>query len=489
MKKLILLVLFGCITATAVYSQSQGNSWRFGEGVSIDFISGVPTQTPGSQTGIGLGDAVEGVGCQADPYGNLLFYSNGEKVWNKEDQIMPNGDGLFGGRSSTQAALVVPAPINNDLFFLFTTGEFQEITDTHMSGCYYSIVNMCLDSSRGDVDTIKNVLLVDTVTEKLTAVEDAAGSGYWIVTHKLFSDAFYAFHITSSGISAPVISHIGEFHGGNTFSLGLAPQGQGQMKFSAQGNKLALVIANKQPGTLEIFDFDNETGVLSNLLHINPIENSSNYGVEFSPNGSRLYVTAAGGYQADQGLYQFDLTAGGGNVDSIRESMEQIWNTSNSIAYGLQTGPDGKIYVVIESYSTLGRINSPDALGSACDFDPAAISLLYGTNHYSFPGVIAGYKYHNGMPECRPVQTGISDLENVQVDVFPNPAHEYMNISVTGNSIYEITLIDELGRVLRSTTGIGTKKITLNLSDVTPGMYFLQVREKYKLNTKKIIVE
>jgi hypothetical protein len=52
------------------------------------------------------------------------MYSNGEKVWNKLHDVMPNGDSLFGGASSSHAAFIVPKPGSDHLFYLFTTEEF-----------------------------------------------------------------------------------------------------------------------------------------------------------------------------------------------------------------------------------------------------------------------------------------------------------------------------------------------------------------------------
>ena len=42
----------------------------------------------------------EGVASISDYKGNLLFYTDGQKVWNSKHEIMPNGDGLMGDSSA-----------------------------------------------------------------------------------------------------------------------------------------------------------------------------------------------------------------------------------------------------------------------------------------------------------------------------------------------------------------------------------------------------
>ncbi|MFC7667853.1 hypothetical protein ACFQT0_10980 [Hymenobacter humi] len=54
------------------------------------------------------------------PRASLLFYTNGETVWNRKHQPMPNGRKLMGSGSSTQSALIVPDPGSGNVFYIFT---------------------------------------------------------------------------------------------------------------------------------------------------------------------------------------------------------------------------------------------------------------------------------------------------------------------------------------------------------------------------------
>jgi len=101
MKKAFLIVfIFYSITSIA---QGEANIWYFGENAGIDFNSGTPVAISDGQI-----NTREGCSSFSDANGNLLFYSDGTTVWNKNHTPMPNGMGLKGHSSSTQSAMIIP---------------------------------------------------------------------------------------------------------------------------------------------------------------------------------------------------------------------------------------------------------------------------------------------------------------------------------------------------------------------------------------------
>ncbi|MFM8963191.1 MAG: hypothetical protein ACKOGD_05045, partial [Sphingomonadales bacterium] len=93
MKKYLYLCLL-LVLAKIGYTQKEANVWHFGAGHSLDFNSGSPVQTSGSQI-----FTFEGSTSYCDENGNLLFYSNGGgripasgqdggKIWNKNNEVM-----------------------------------------------------------------------------------------------------------------------------------------------------------------------------------------------------------------------------------------------------------------------------------------------------------------------------------------------------------------------------------------------------------------
>ena len=119
----------------------------------------------------------------SDPAGNLLFYTDGVNVWNRNGAVMPNVQSvkLQGGIDASQGALIVPKPGSGcNEYYIFTTQS--PFTVAHPA-LRYSIVQMNATTGAGLGDvTSKNVLLQNDVSAQVTATVDGSG-GYWVMSH------------------------------------------------------------------------------------------------------------------------------------------------------------------------------------------------------------------------------------------------------------------------------------------------------------------
>jgi len=378
-------ILFFIFIPFLSYSQKQGNIWYFA-GNGINFNSGFPILLTDGQ--IPESSNIEGTATISDSTGNLLFYATATTIWNKNHQIMQNGAGLLGGESSTQGVFIVPFPNSNTLFYVFTLDEMQ---NCFQNGLRYSIVDICLYDGLGAVDYLhKNIFLLDSVGEKLAGTFHSNGTDIWIVVHKYFSDAFYAYRITANGISAPVISHIGSYHPAD--STNDCNQAIGQMKISPDGSMLALVNGNPSEQTIaELFDFNNTTGIISNRINLQPDTSLRYYGVSFSPDNSKLYVTKLSGpYE----IYQYDLSSG---IPATIVASKISIHTTGEPPMAMQLAPDGKIYIVSSIY--LDVISFPNNPDLSCGYISPGFNIN-GTLPYSLPNFIDSYNYKNGIPYC-----------------------------------------------------------------------------------------
>ncbi|WP_310379037.1 T9SS type B sorting domain-containing protein [Flavobacterium sp.] len=340
-----------------VFSQQEASNWYFGSYAGIKF------HPDGSVTALTDGQLNTKEGCAtiSDSSGNLLFYTDGSTIWNKNHQLMLNGTGLLGHWSSTQAATIVPLPSSTHLFYVFTL-DFE----TNPNGFRYSIVDLDLDGGLGAVTSQKNILIYTPSDEKLSIVKHKNGIDFWVVTHGFNSNTFYSYLLTASGLNAtPVLSN-----SGNVVSNFYV---WGYMKISPDGTKLAMAHAADKG---ELFDFDTTTGIVSNARVI--YENSHSYGVEFSPNSAVLYVS-----NMFFGITQYDLTT------------NPITSTSvyNGIAKALQLGPNGKIYIAVDEQDRLEVINNPNIYGLGCDLQTNAVSLLGRKCMLGLPPFIASFFY------------------------------------------------------------------------------------------------
>ena len=117
MKIFYYYILF--LSSNILFAQKEGNNWYFGWYVRLDFNSGSPVALANSAM-----YTRQVVASISDSNGNLLFYTNGLKIWNKNNLIMANGTGLLGDTLSSQSALIVPLPGSLNKYYIFTIPGF-----------------------------------------------------------------------------------------------------------------------------------------------------------------------------------------------------------------------------------------------------------------------------------------------------------------------------------------------------------------------------
>lgn len=450
------------IASLSAFGQKQGNIWYFGDHAGFDFNSGAPVQISGGATQYVTCPSchAEGSAVIADSSGALLFYSDGAQAWNAQHSVMPNGNGLLSNASSTQSALILPRPYSSQLYYLFTVDDFN--INALQNGFRFSIVDMCLDGGLGDIkDGQKNILITDSVAEKLAAVRHANGVDYWVVVHKWQSDAFHAYPLTVSGVGAPVISYVGSTHPTGMGGIGSSI---GQMKISPDGTKLALVNGNSTPSILEYFDFDAATGAVSNAVALTPSSTWMYYGVAFSPDNSKLYVSVT---MNGNGVYQFDLNAGGGDPLAVAASITQVAATWNYL--GLQLGPDGKIYVARSPFvnnTAVGVIHDPNLAGTACNYQDAAITLVGSYASYSFPSFVDSYDYSTAQPDC---VTLAVDEHMTGDGPLINPVGDLLVLRLPSNT-RSVAVHNTAGQCVR-TFAVNAPNARFDVHDLTQGLY------------------
>lgn len=347
-------------TAATLYgtAQNEYSRWYFGDQTALSFMTNPPTVLNNSAM-----LAFRGCSSIADAAGNLLFYTNGTTVWNKQHAVMANGTLALSGSPNVANPMIIKQPGNANVYYIFREFAAPYITNFPIppttTGLYGSVVDMSLAGGMGSV-TVNNVPIYtvpsySSTTAQLHATRHNNGIDYWIMIHDYPANNFRAYLLTASGLSpSPVVS-----------SLGLTYQNQvyGYLKFSPNGQK---VCTSTNYAGVELFDFDNNTGQLSNPITLlsNVLEN--NYrGCEFSPDGSKLYAAHSIAGSTTSKLIQWDVNAGS-NAAIISSSV----NIPSAIPdpEGMQLAPNGKIYMASPGSLSLSVINNPNAAGIACNF-------------------------------------------------------------------------------------------------------------------------
>ena len=412
-------------------SPKQANIWYFGEQAGLDFSSEPPTiLTDGKTENLGTSATMN------DANGNLLFYTDGNTVYNRFHQPMPNGDLQI---ITDKTALILPHPNNTSLYYVFNL--------THGAGAFYTLLDMTLDEGRGDVVVSqKNVLLLFSATG-LSAVKSCSFKGYWLLLRKGGGlSEFIAYRIDDNGLNTlnPIQSNSGQ-----------SVDQVIQMKISPDGKRVACSVQNSFMGDfkLTIHNFDPSTSgtVFNSQILEEFVLPNGPVGVEFSPTGQFLYVT--GSFDGFVKVLQYDLEAGA--IDAIRNSKVELETKAQNTGVGYpQLGPNGKIYLSSGSNFTpinyhLDVIHQPNLPGSACQYQAENIflqpsgSVGWGLCNFISSNFTKPYlSFPNNAPDTicslnTPVQYQFWNVqcdvdsitwqtENLNADIQPN--YQYANI-------------------------------------------------------------
>jgi WD40 repeat protein len=457
--KLLTLILFLLICSSTCLAQREYDVWYYGSGTGIDFRS-APTPSILTNGPFKLPASAEGWAVYGDPAtGEPRIICDGDLVYDRNLKIMPNGTGLFGGGgTSAQAACIVPLPCSETKYLIINTDLFGYSRPS--LGSHYSVVDLSLNGGLGDV-VEKNIPINPLTDEHLAVVRYERGPDYWVILHSQGGNTFYAYRVTSNGISlTPVVSHCGQ-------KLGTG-ESYGYLKGSPDGRKLA--IASGEDNLVELFNFDAYTGVVSDPITIldatmHPVtkyngENLWAYGVCFSPDNSKLYFSLA---LIDR-IYQCDVSLG--SPSEIRKSLQCVNDSINPEAgskrnWGMELGPDGKIYV-----STwccwLSVIESPNVAGMGCLFKDRKYSYLkLGSSVHVYLGLPNNIEGRSKpLPDTlftiRTLQDTITK-EGIFVPILLSLREQYTDLTIYGH--YDVSSVELLG------VSSGGQQVTANISN------------------------
>ncbi len=291
----------------------------------------------------------------------------------------------------------------------------------------------------------------------MTAIRNKNGKDWWIIVPKWKTNCYFIIPVTSSGVGIPIKQCVG-------LNWQEIDRG-GQIDISPDGTKYSRV--NKRD-TVMIFDFNSETGQLTNLITLNqPNKESFLQGVCFSQNSRFLYVMHL------QKVYQFDLQATDiqgsiqvvGDVSSIQQDGEKGLLQFSKLA------PDGKIYISSPfNHRYLSVINRPNCSGKLCDFRPYAIELKFynasalpNNPHFTIPP--ANYN-------CDSINTATEEnIENIAI--YPNPATTQITI-LSSHAFQQFDIIALTGQTMLK------GKLSENMTDIDvsilpEGIYFIKL--------------
>lgn len=535
MKNLYLYLAAILISITCESQNLQNANWHFGENVNLSFLP--DPNNPVFLSGSAMVSINEGCASVSDQDGNLLFYTNGETVWNNLHQIMVNGTGLMGHQSSAQGVIIVPRPGHPDNYYIVTinglTGDKK--------GLYYSEVDMSngvgfvvaankntvlKDHQRTDIDAAYN-----NFSEKLTSAKHGNGSDYWVITQ--IKGYAYSYYVHSGGI------HIYPYYAAQAPVVIDATTGSscvGQLKVSPTGQRFGIAYGtiNALPmslGAVYLGNFNNATGQI--VFDANPasLPNTTLYrGLEFSPSGeyvyfahqSKLYVSdaatganttlvQASGFNGDMQLALNGKIYSSG-YHALMPNLMSVINTPNN---GSSPGQSTWSVVVTSGSSKLSvpqwvhwqnscpsdvTLSTPETNSSPFTYSYADYIVTNGSysvsptqditmkagsyialqpNTYITPGshFIAYIEEceTNSSFRTRPEisDTGDTTPAIAKLSIYPNPATEYITLAVQ-NAVLKQVLITSLdGKTILREPVNGVEEYKIETGRLSSGVYIV----------------
>jgi len=325
MKNLFIIILV--FYANIFFAQKQNNNWingnrlwNFNNTTTGDFAD------TSINTGNTFKHSVSNVSDRNT--GNLLFYTNGITIYNKNSILMENGNDLFGpnttanmydGNTSAQGSLIIPDPANPDRYYVFSLNTGY--------GLRYAIVDMSYNSGLGKVISKNTILINNTnVINSMTSCISNDG-GYWLVTQNNTGN-FLSYKITTSGISLPVISN-------QTYSIATAG-----LKISPNTQYLLDIWGR------HLYYFNNNTGTMSHFTYIDNFSNSVNNpsSADFSEDSNIVYYISTVEYfccSPDTYLCKFNIATN----QAIKNDSYNFNGGFRNEPASIQRHSNGNIYI------------------------------------------------------------------------------------------------------------------------------------------------
>lgn len=383
MNHLKYFILFFVVVSINVFSQNEANNWYFGDNAGVSFNDGLVTT-------LSNGSMSTPAGCASisNNNGDLLFYTNGQTVWNKNHVIMDNGTNLPGDPNNIQSSIIVPKPSDPNTYYIFSTRAVNGISPLYSVGFYLSEVHFTAQNPLGIVVS-KSQRIMTLPISGVTGIHYADANTIKVITFgpeksNEPNNTFYIFDVTDTGVNRTPTA----------IKQDKVLQSVGTIKTSPNGKKIA--IGDYSGNYIYLFDFDVTTNTTTYSSIINPNDLFTPrypYGIEFSPDSNILYFTAATGNNVSS-LFKYLLN----NTDDITNDRIFLAGSA-SFNYGsLQLATNGKIYAAtfvpgnpINTVASLSVLNNPNDEEGNSGYEQLSLNLSPNASFKGLPNFITSF--------------------------------------------------------------------------------------------------
>ncbi len=416
----------------------------------------------------------------SDKFGNIVLYTNGRGVFNKNHELVTNGLDLNNGEwtdrfwpnpkegyPGPQDILILSHPIDNNLYYIIHKTRVYYPIGYDSTEIRVSLVDAEKNDGQGEV-LFKNQYFYTTqnlLVSYLTAIRHQNQRDWWIL-QPTNSTKIKTFLLDASGIQVlPDQEANHRFTAEKSSSSGTA-------RFSPDGKQYAIY---NETDNLLIYDFDRATGQLTFKKKMIPIDTSGIgifCSVEWSPN-SRFIYTATSYYLHQIDTWEKDDTKAITLIDTWDGTLDPFIQSF----FLMVLGPDCRIYMTpVDGSYSIHVIKNPNEPGKACNFVQNGIKL---------PNANAG-----GLPnfprlrvdedeKCDPTISSVfgeAVYYRRDLTLYPNPTTGDITVKVpdhTGRA--HIVITDIHGQILTKKEIYQIEREQLDMSHLPSGNYNIEI--------------
>jgi PKD repeat protein len=314
----------------------------------------------------------------SDSNGDVVCSTDGNKVYNSENAEIHEFS------ITTNENLLLPDPASEDRFYLFRSGS---------NGLNYSIIDMTLNGGAGGINADEEDIELGDYNVQMVAARHTNATDFWLITshnQNGNSDDVTAivYSINSSGVT------VGDSEG-QYFIYGGWYSTIDDMRISPECSKIVMAYKGHY---LVLIQFDNQTGLLSNLI-TSSLDAVNSFGTadldqwEFSADGTFLYDLEDHSGIARYSLENWDITSIGNSVETV---VALDWN-SVDIWTDLKLAIDGNIYLyniddnqIDKIINTSGLITDVEVVSGVLTFEDGLTNFFPNTSNFSCISLDAG---------------------------------------------------------------------------------------------------
>lgn len=415
-RKSLLSIVCLCCIVMCTRAQSYNNrpeflkingAWAMTGYSGMDFNSNPPQEfTTGMSGSVGTASVASPV------TGKLLFYSDGGKIYNKNNAVMPNGTLATSTQLTNpyQGVCIVPVIDSPGKYFVFTV---ETPANNNSARLRYSVVDTALNGGLGDVVAGRKDVFIDSQVSNSIIAVPGDDCDVWLIAHQIDTSVFMAYNISRNGLNPVAVrSSTGPITGKSpnrirflenlrvgsyTYTCMAASPDRKRIAISSVSmtNTVGMQLGGAYVPNLHgivLSDFDPATGRFGNSLCIDSSIHSNYLDLCFSPDASKLYFFSESDTSFNTYICQYDLSSSDSLtiVNSLTPIVGGFFQPFPLRLYNdtIYTGSINTHQYAngTKQYRYMARINKPNLAAAACDFEDEILTLRVENGiGYSFP--------------------------------------------------------------------------------------------------------